>query len=368
MLTELGKKLQSALNSLTRAPVINKELLDQILKQICQALLESDINVKLVQKLRQNILSIVDLEKLEQGANKKRILYEAIYKELVSLVDPGVKGFSPKKGQQCVVMMVGLQGAGKTTSCTKLAYHYLKKGFKVGLVCTDTFRAGAFDQLKQNATKAKIPYYGSHTESNPVIVASEGVDKFKAENFDLIIVDTSGRHRQEEALFVEMRDINAAINPNHIIFVMDGTIGQAASSHALAFKESVSVGSIIITKMDGHAKGGGAISAVAATKSPIIFIGVGEHMQDFEPFNSASFISKILGQGDLQGLLEKLNDSKIDRQSLVENITKGKFTMKDMKGQLEMISGLGPLSKIMGMIPGMSSFANSNLDEQGGQK
>ena len=339
MLTELGKKLQGALKSLTAAPVINKELLDQILKQICAALLESDVNVKLVQKLRKNILDIVDIERLEQGANKKKIIYEAIYKELVDLVDPGVVPYQIRKGKQNVLMMVGLQGAGKTTSCTKLAYHYLCKGYKTGLVCTDTYRAGAFDQLKQNATKAKIPYYGSYSESDPVIVALEGVEKFKREGFEVIIVDTSGRHRQEEALFVEMRDIDNAVKPDHIIFVMDGTIGQAASSHATAFKESVKVGSIIITKMDGHAKGGGAISAVAATKSPIIFIGTGEHMHDLEVFNSQSFVSKILGQGDLAGLLERLNDSKIDRHSLVENITKGKFTMKDMKGQLEMISG-----------------------------
>jgi signal recognition particle subunit SRP54 len=273
VLGELGKKLQGALRSLTAASVIDKELLDLILKQICTALLESDVNVKLVQKLRTNIKKIVDFEQLENNANKKRIIYKAIFDELCALVDPGIEAFEPRRGKANVIMFVGLQGSGKTTTCTKLAYHYTRKGYKTGLVCTDTFRAGAFDQLKQNATKAKIPYYGSYTESDPVQLANEGVSAFKKQNFEVIIVDTSGRHRQETELFQEMREIYDDIKPDNVIFVLDGTIGQAADAHAKAFKESVQVGSIVITKMDGHAKGGGAISAVAATNSPIIFIG-----------------------------------------------------------------------------------------------
>ena len=129
------------------------------------------------------------------------------------------------------------KGAGKTTTCTKLAYFYHRKGWKTGLVCADTFRAGAFDQLKQNATKAKIPFYGSYSESDPVLVAGQGVAKFKKEGFEIIIVDTSGRHKQETALFKEMEEISTAVNPNHVIFVMDGAIGQAADLQARAFKD-----------------------------------------------------------------------------------------------------------------------------------
>jgi signal recognition particle subunit SRP54 len=369
VLGELGKKLQGALRSLTAASVIDKELLELILKQICSALLESDVNVKLVQKLRQNIKTIVDFEKLENTSNKKRLIHKAIFDELCSLVDPGIEAFTPIRGKSNVIMFVGLQGAGKTTTCTKFAHYYKTKGYKVGLVCTDTFRAGAFDQLKQNATKAKIPYYGSYTENDPVQLAQEGVEEFKNKGFEVIIVDTSGRHMQETELFREMREIYDHINPDNVVFVLDGTIGQAANAHATAFKESVKVGSIVITKMDGHAKGGGAISAVAATNSPIIFIGTGEHIHDLEVFKPTSFINKMLGQGDLSGLFETLQDSKIDKESLIKNITQGKFTVRDMKGQLEMIQGMGPMSKIMGMIPGMpAELANSNMDEQGGSK
>ena len=239
------------------------------------------------------------------------------------------------------------QGSGKTTSCTKLAYYYQRKGWKTCLVCADTFRAGAFDQLKQNATKAKIPYYGSYTESDPVQVAGEGVAKFKKEGFEIIIVDTSGRHKQESALFEEMDQISEVVIPDHVIFVMDGAIGQAADAQARAFKEtyvvffenlnfSIQIGSIIITKMDGHAKGGGAISAVAATGSPILFIGTGEHIHDLEPFNARSFIGKMLGMSSIQfdskrnGRYPRTHGNGSRPQSRQENIP----SRKHLQGRL----------------------------------
>lgn len=253
-------------------------------------------------------------------------------------------------------MFVGLQGSGKTTSCTKYAHYYHRKGFKVGLVCTDTFRAGAFDQLKQNALLAKVPFYGSHVESDPVQIAIQGVEKFKKENFEMIIIDTSGRHRQEAELFNEMKQIARVTKPNDIVFVLDGAIGQAAESQARAFKDAVDVGSIIITKMDGHAKGGGAISSVAATNSPIIFIGTGEHMEDIEKFNARPFISKLLGMGDIGGLIEKVQELKIeDHKEMQKRFEKGLFSIRDMYEQLQMVMNMGPISKVMGMLPGFTS-------------
>lgn len=159
------------------------------------------------------------------------------------------------------MLAIRTQGSGKTTTCTKLAYHYQKKNWKSCLVCADTFRAGAYDQIKQNATKARIPFYGSYTEVDPVIIAQDGVDMFKKEGFEMIIVDTSGRHKQEESLFEEMLAVATAVQPDNIIFVMDATIGQACEAQARAFKDKVDIGSVIITKLDGHAKGGGALSA-----------------------------------------------------------------------------------------------------------
>jgi len=234
-------------------------------------------------------------------------------------------------------------------------------------VCADTFRAGAFDQLKQNATKAKIPFYGSYTETDPVKMANDGVEQFKSEGYEIIIVDTSGRHKQEAELFEEMQQVAKVINPHNIIFVMDGSIGQAAFDQASAFKEKVSVGSVVITKMDGHAKGGGALSAVAATKSPIIFIGTGEHLEDFEPFATKPFVSKLLGMGDMQGLIKKIKDvvPMEDQPQLLQRISQGVFTLRDMYEQFQNILKMGPLGKVMEMLPGMSNLikqTGANID------
>lgn len=262
-------------------------------------------------------------------------------------------------------MFVGLQGSGKTTTCTKLAYYYQKKNWKSCLVCADTFRAGAYDQIKQNATKARIPFYGSYTEVDPVVIAQEGVEMFKKEGFEFIIVDTSGRHKQEESLFEEMLAVANAVNPDNIIFVMDATIGQACEAQSRAFKEKVNVGSVIITKLDGHAKGGGALSAVAATKSPIIFIGTGEHIDDLEPFKTKPFISKLLGMGDIEGLIDKVNELKLDdNEELLEKIKHGQFTIRDMYEQFQNIMKMGPFSQIMSMIPGFSQDFMTKGSEQ----
>jgi signal recognition particle subunit SRP54 len=293
---------------------------------------------------------------------------QTVFDELVQLVDPHNEPFKPKKGRSNVIMFVGLQGSGKTTTCTKLARYYQARGFKSCLVCADTFRAGAFDQLKQNATKAKIPYYGSYTETDPVKVSRDGVEKFKKERFDIIIVDTSGRHQQERELFAEMVQIQQAVKPDQTIMVLDASIGQAAEAQSKAFKESADFGAIIITKTDGHAAGGGAISAVAATRTPIVFIGTGEHMFDLERFAPQAFISKLLGMGDLGGLVEHVQTLKLDQKDTMKHIQEGIFTVRDLRDQLGNIMKMGPLSKMAGMIPGLSQMMGDVGDEEGSMK
>lgn len=365
VLADLGRKITSALRSLSNATVINEEVLNAMLKEICAALLESDVNIRLVKQLRENVKSVIDFDDMAGGLNKRRMIQSAVFKELIKLVDPGVKPYQPVKGRPNIIMFVGLQGSGKTTTCTKLAYHYMKKGWKSCLVCADTFRAGAYDQLKQNATKARIPFYGSYTEVDPVVIAQEGVDMFKAENFEFIVVDTSGRHKQEDSLFEEMLQVSNAVKPDNIVFVMDASIGQACEAQARAFKEKVDVGSVIITKLDGHAKGGGALSAVAATQSPVIFIGTGEHIDDLEPFRTKPFISKLLGLGDIEGLIDKVNELKLDdNEELIEKIKHGQFTLRDMYEQFQNIMKMGPFSQIMGMIPGFSQDFMTKGGEQ----
>ncbi|ODN78775.1 signal recognition particle protein SRP54, variant [Cryptococcus amylolentus CBS 6039] len=379
VLADLGTRIGGALNQLARAPVVDDSVIDAVLKELCAALLESDVNVKLVASLRSRVKTKVkkSLEESEKAggkeANKKNVVQKTVFEELVSLVDPGTEPYKPVKGKTNVLMAVGIQGAGKTTTCTKLAVHYQRRGFRTCLVCADTFRAGAFDQLKQNATKAKIPFYGSYTETDPVAIASLGVEKFRKERFDVIIVDTSGRHKQESELFEEMVAIGGAVKPDMTIMVLDASIGQAAEAQSRAFKDSADFGAIIVTKLDGHAKGGGAISAVAATKTPIIFLGTGEHLNDLERFSPQPFISKLLGQGDMQGLMEHMQEMaqvNPDKQKdLAKKIEQGKFSIRDWKDQLSNIMGMGSISKIASMIPGLpAGMMDGGGDEEAASK
>ncbi|KAB8360562.1 hypothetical protein FH972_024302 [Carpinus fangiana] len=368
VLSDLGRRINSAVNDLTRSSTLDEKAFEEMIKEICNALISADVNIKLVSTLRNSIKKTVNFKELPPAANKKRLIQKAVFDELVRLVDPHAEPFKPKKGKSNVIMFVGLQGAGKTTSCTKLARWYQARGFKACLVCADTFRAGAFDQLKQNATKAKIPYYGSLTQTDPVVVAREGVEQFRKERFEIIIVDTSGRHRQEQDLFDEMVQIQAAVKPDQTIMVLDATIGQQAESQAQAFKDAADFGAIIITKTDGAAAGGGAISAVAATHTPIVFIGTGEHMLDMERFAPQSFVSKLLGMGDMQGLMEHVQSLKLDQKDTMKHIAEGVFTVRDLRDQLQNIGKMGPLSKIGGMIPGLSNMMQNMDDEDGSMK
>ncbi|KAI7870552.1 SRP54-type protein [Spinellus fusiger] len=368
VLADLGRKINNALSELTKAPLVDEKVLDALLRDICAALLASDVNVMLVHRLRVNVKKSINLNELV-GTNRKRVIQKVVMDQLVALVDPGVIPYKPLKNKANIIMMVGLQGAGKTTTCTKLASFYQRKGWKTALVCADTFRAGAFDQLKQNATKAKIPYFGSYTETDPVAIAQDGVKKFREEKFEIIIVDTSGRHKQESELFEEMKQISAAVSPDSTILVMDGTIGQAADGQARAFKEAANFGSIVMTKMDGHAKGGGAISAVAATDSPIVFIGTGEHMHDLDRFEPKSFIRKMLGMGDLNDFAEKVQELSLgDNKNLMKNIQAGEYSLRDMYEQFQQMSKMGPLSKLMGAIPGMPAEMLAGSEEEGGKR
>ncbi|KAI9446350.1 signal recognition particle protein [Lactarius indigo] len=370
VLSDLGRKLNAALSSLNRVSVVDEKVLDALLKEVCAALLESDVNVKLVSQLRQKVRIKVKAAFESSGeksreTNRKNVVQKAVFDELVNLVDPGIDPYKPKKGYTNVIMA----GNGKTTTCTKLAVHYQKRGFKSSIVCADTFRAGAFDQTRQSATKAKVAYFGSYTETDPVAIAAQGVAKFKKEKFEVIIVDTSGRHKQESELFEEMKQIGSAVKPDMTVLVLDASIGQAAEAQSRAFKESADFGAIIVTKMDGHAKGGGAISAVAATKTPIIFLGTGEHLTDLDRFAPQPFISKLLGLGDVQGLMEHMQDlatQNPDRQKeMAKKLEEGKLSIRDWREQIQNVMNLGPLSKITSMIPGLPQDLLQGSDEEG---
>lgn len=354
VLLELGQKITGALSKLGKSTVIDDSAFKSCLNEIGLALLQADVNIKYVKSLKDNIQMQFKMNQ-ESGANLEKVVHKAVQEELTKMLEVDRKPFEPVKGKPNIVMFVGLQGSGKTTTCAKYAYYWIRKNYRVALVCADTFRAGAFDQLKQNATKIRVPFYGSYTETDPAKIAKEGVDMFKKEGFEIIIVDTSGRHKQEGELFDEMKQIEELVKPKETIFVMDGSIGQACFDQAYAFKKAVKVGSVIVTKLDGHAKGGGALSAVAATESPIIFIGSGEHFTDLEEFSAQSFISRLLGLGDLGKMVELVKGAMDEEEQLkmMERIQQGKFSLKDLKAQYQSVLKLGPLNQFASMIPGL---------------
>eukprot|EP01025_Chloroclados_australasicus_P010089 TRINITY_DN13955_c0_g1_i4.p1 TRINITY_DN13955_c0_g1~~TRINITY_DN13955_c0_g1_i4.p1 ORF type:complete len:491 (+),score=95.19 TRINITY_DN13955_c0_g1_i4:215-1687(+) len=362
VLEEIGQRITKALSSMSQASQIDQQVFDECIKEICNTLVRSDVEAKLVFQLRNNIKKRVNFEELAAGIDKRKVIEKAVHDELCTLLDGSgdseKKLYELKKGKQNVVMFVGLQGNGKTTTCMKYAYYYKKKGFKPAMVCADTYRAGAFDQLKQNATKAQVPYYGSYSETDPAVIARNGVDKFLDEKKDLIIVDTSGRHMQSEALFEEMRQVAKEVEPSLVVFVMDATTGQSAGDQARAFKESVEVGGVIITKMDGSAKGGSTLSAVAATRSPVVFLGTGEHMDALEPFDTKAFVGKLLGRGDIKGLTQQLEDVMPEekQEQFMKMMQKGNFTMRLFREFIENVGQMGPLSAVMQKLPFFSNM------------
>lgn len=228
VLADLGGKISDAITKMASAVVIDDKAVETMVGAIALALLQGDVDVHLVKQMKTNIQTKCQAEEIAAGMNKRKLIEGVVIKELYNLLDSGVEPYKMKKGKCNVIMFVGLQGCGKTTTCTKFAYYYKKRGWKTALICADTFRAGAFDQLKQNAAKAKIPFYGSYTERDPVLVAAEGVKRFREAKYEVIIVDTSGRHKQEAALFEEMQEVSRATSPDTTIFVMDSAIGQAA--------------------------------------------------------------------------------------------------------------------------------------------
>jgi len=353
-LENLGKALNNALKKLARARTVDEAVIKEVVRDIQRALIMSDVNVRLVLELTKKIEKRALEEKLPPGISRKEHIIKIVYEELTNFLGKEAKPIEIR-GKPTVLLMVGIQGSGKTTSVGKLARYLQKRGYRVGLVCADTWRPGAYHQLKQLAEPFGIEVFGNPEEKDAVKLAKEGVDYFRQKGVDVIIVDSAGRHKEEKGLIEEMKQISSAIKPHEVILVIDGTIGQQAYNQALAFKEATPIGSIIVTKLDGSAKGGGALSAVVATGAPIKFIGVGEKIDDLEPFDPKRFVSRLLGLGDIQGLLEKFEEAskEVKIEQDIEKFIRGKFNLRDMYTQLEAMQKMGPLKQILQMIPGL---------------
>jgi len=365
VLERLGSAINSAIKRVMRAPLVDERVVRELIRDIQRALLQADVNVKLVFDLSKKIEERVLKEKLPPGITRRELLLKVVYEELVNLLGgETTPSVLPSGKKPYILMLVGIQGSGKTTSVAKLALFYKRKGFKVGVVCADNFRPGAFAQLRQLGELIGVPVYGRERAESSIALAVEGVRKFASEGYDIIIVDTAGRHKEEKGLIDEMKQIAEAIKPDEIMLIVDGTIGQQAFVQAKAFHEATRIGSIFITKLDGSARGGGAISAVAATGAPIKFIGVGEKVDEIEVFSPSKFVSRLLGMGDLEALVEKVKAAEaMPRKEVAERFISGKFTLMDLLEQFQSIRKMGPLSKILKLIPGFSFSLPEGFEE-----
>jgi signal recognition particle subunit SRP54 len=345
VLESLGGSLRGALKKIASASRIDKQVVDEAVREIQRALLQADVNVKLVMNLSNRIRDRALSEKPAPGMNPREHVINIVYQELINLVGKS----SPVSLEKQTIMLVGLQGSGKTTTAAKLATFFQRKGLRSAVVCADTFRAGAFDQLKALCEKQGVFFYGEKGNPDAPAVARRGLEASR--KYDVQIVDTAGRHALEKDLIQEMMDIDAVVTADHKLLVMDAALGQQASEQAKAFNKAVGITGVIITKLDGTAKGGGAMSAVAETNSSVAFIGVGETPNDLERFEADRFISRLLGMGDIKTLIERAQETKVEEEVDVEALMRGKFTLKDMCKQMEAINKMGPLKQIMQMLP-----------------
>ncbi len=359
VLDNLGKSIRNTLKKIAKASSVDEKLIKEVVRDLQRALLMADVNVKLALKLTKEVERRALSEEPPPGKSAREHVIRIIYEELVRILGEP-REITLKKH---VILMVGLYGQGKTTTAGKLANYFKKRGLSVGLVAGDVHRPAAYDQLKQIADKVGVPVYGKPGEKKAPKIVRQGLEQFK--NTDVIIIDTSGRHSLEKDLIEEIKRVAKVAGADEVFLVLDATVGQQAGPQAKAFHDAVGITGVILTKLDGSAKGGGALSAVAETGAPIVFIGTGEHIEDLEKFDPARFISRLLGMGDIQSLLETASEVMDEEKAeeLAKRMMSGKFNLIDMYNQMEAMTKMGPLKKVFAMLGFVDRLSDEEMEE-----
>ena len=374
MLDNLRTGLRGAIKKIVGASDINEELIDSLCKDIQRALLQSDVNVKLVLEITKRIKERAINEEPVKGLTRKDHIITILYGELARLlgytgqtiknidksqqIDEKIISFEPNK--QSVILMLGIQGSGKTTVTAKIARWLLKHGYSVGVIGADTWRPGALTQLRMNCSRINVEVYGEEPNSSAIDIVRKGLEHFKIQKVDITIVDTAGRHKEELSLLDEMRTMRDVINPDLVLLVIDGTIGQQAFNQAKAFHEAVAVGGIIVTKLDGTAKGGGVLAASAVTGAKVMFIGTGERIDDLEVFSPTGFVGRILGMGDIKAILEMARGLELQAdENQAKRLLSGKMTIEDFYAQMENVGKMG-FRNVIDNLPGLSGMVKED--------
>jgi signal recognition particle subunit SRP54 len=364
MLDSLRQGLQNAITKLLKGDVVDEAAIKEFVRDLQRALITADVNVKLVLSVTENVQRRALEEKPPAGLTRKDQIVKILYEELDKLLG-GDQELKLDRSKLTAIVMLGIQGSGKTTTVGKLARFYAKKGYKVGVVAADTFRPGAVTQLKTIAQLVGVEVYSQEGEKDSVKIAEAGKRFFEDNGKNLVIIDTAGRHKEEQSLLDEMSRIFSRVRPDLNLLVVDGTIGQQAFNQAAAFHKASPVGGIVVTKLDGAAKGGGALAAVGATGAKVFFIGTGERVDDLEEFSATRFVGRLLGMGDLKALLDmaKQVEGEVDEKR-VQRMMTGRLTMDDFLFQFEQVNKMGSLKKILDLMPGLSgNMKNEDLEK-----
>lgn len=356
----LGEQLRKAIERLRNSSSLDKETVKEAVKDIQRALISSDVEINTVLDLSKKIEE-QSFSDLPQGIARREHIIKTTYDLLTETLGGDAK--PPEKPKR--ILLAGLFGSGKTTTTSKLAKWYAKRGLKVGVICADTYRPAAFEQLKQLSEKAKIPFFGIDGEKNAAKVAKKGLEHFKG--YDLVICDSAGRSALDSELVKEIKEINSVFSPNQKWLVLSADIGQVAKKQAQAFHDAVAINGVIITKTDGSGKGGGAMAACRTTGSKVFFIGTGEKMDDFEEFEASRYLGRIMGFGDLKALLEKIEQAKEESGMDLEDMLEQEFSLETFYSQLVAARKMGPLGKVMEMA-GLSQSLPKEALEIGEEK
>ena len=352
VLENLGRQLDNAIRRIKRLPMVDKDAISALIQDLQRSLLSADVKVELVFQMTENIKKEATNTTL-QKAKRKDFIIKLVHDELIHLLGGRPAPIRIKPGKKNVILLVGIQGSGKTTTVGKLAKYYNSKGYKVAVLTTDTWRPGAYEQLVQLTKQIGVKCYGNPNEKNAIKIALQETKKAINDGNDLIIVDTAGRHKEEKELMKEMEILEQKLKPNEVCLVIDGTLGQQAFAQAGEFDKTTNIGSIIVTKLDGTAKGGGALSACAATDAGIRFIGVGEKIDDLEDFEPTKFVGTLLGVPDIESLIQKVEEAEImPDDETVRRMMHGKFTLEDLYVQLSQIKKVGKFQQIISMMGG----------------
>ncbi|RUM60291.1 MAG: signal recognition particle protein [Persephonella sp.] len=362
----LTEKFSNVIEKLKRAKKLDEKTVNEALKDIRRALLEADVNVEVVQQFLNDIKEKLVGKEVIKGLDAGETVIKLIYDELLNILGEET-GLNKSEKPPTIIMLVGLQGTGKTTTAGKLAKWLKSKGYQVGVASTDVRRPAGAKQLCKLAESIDIPCFIDETEKDAIKLTEKIIKDAKSSGLSYLILDTAGRLHIDEELMDELVEIKEKVNPAEVLYVADAMQGQDAINTAKVYNEKVGLTGVILTKLDGDAKGGIALSVRKVLGVPIKFIGVGEKIEDFEPFHPDRIAQRILGLGDIQSLIEKM-EKAIDEdkaQEMAKRVMNAEFTLEDLREQLRMIRNLGPLEKVLKMIPGVGSkIKDLKVDEK----